>query len=156
LVNNLGRKDVVFFQVGEFSKLSDNLREIVKEKELESYIVFTNKIKNASSLNPQFDVLLMTSEREGGPTSVLEAMLMGLPVVSTCVGVVPFIIDDGVNGFISAIKDYKDLALKIDKLLSNSELHKKFSETNKRLVTREFTALFIAKQTLGVYQNIIY
>jgi glycosyltransferase involved in cell wall biosynthesis len=155
LVNNIGRKDVVFFQIGEFSKLTNNLLEIVKEKELECYIVFTNKIKNASSLNPQFDIFLMTSEREGGPTSVLEALLMGVPVVSTCVGVVPDIIEDGVNGFISEIKDYKDLALKIDELLSNCESLKIFGETNKRLIMREFTASFIAKQTLGVYQNII-
>lgn len=155
LVNNLGRKDVVFFQIGEFSNLTDNLFKIVKEKKLESYIVFTNKIKNAFSLNSQFDVFLMTSEREGGPTSVLEAMLMGVPVVSTCVGVVPDIIEDGVNGFISAIKDYKDLAIKIDKLLSNSKLQKKFSETNKPLILKEFTASFIAKQTLGIYHNII-
>jgi hypothetical protein len=47
LVNSLNKKDVVFFQIGEFTKLTAELKSIVREKKLESYIVFTDKIKNA-------------------------------------------------------------------------------------------------------------
>lgn len=155
VVNELGRKDVVFFQIGEFSKLTSNLLEIVKEKELENSIFFTGKIENASSLNSQYDVFLMTSQREGGPTSVLEAMLIGTPIVSTNVGVIPDVIQNGNNGFIAPIKDYKVLAKKIDLLLLDENLQKKFSVESKSKIEKEFIVSKIAIQTLTEYKRIL-
>jgi glycosyltransferase involved in cell wall biosynthesis len=155
LVNSLNRKEVVFFQIGEFSKLTSHLLTIAKEKKLENYIVFTDKIQNAFSLNSQFDVFLMTSQREGGPTSVLEAMLIGTPVVSTNVGVVPDVIKNGESGFISPVKDYKDLAKKIDLLLSNKTLRNEFIEKGKLIIQKEFTAPFIAKQMFLEYEKLM-
>ncbi|HSN48210.1 MAG TPA: glycosyltransferase family 4 protein [Flavobacterium sp.] len=155
VVNKLGRKDVVFLQIGEFSKLTGNLVEIVKEKKLENSIVFAGKIENASSLNTQFDVFLMTSQREGGPTSVLEAMLIGVPIVSTNVGVVPDVIENGSNGFIAPIKDYKDLATKIDLLLSDKNLQRKFILESRSKIEKEFIVSKIAIQTLTEYERIL-
>ena len=156
LVNELGRKEIVFFQIGEFSKLTSNLLEIVKEKKLENTIIFTGKIENASSLNHQFDLFLMTSQREGGPTSVLEAMLVGAPIVSTNVGVIPDVIEDGINGFISPIKDYKDLAKKIDLLLFDKTLQKKFIEESRFKIEKEFIVSKIANQTLTEYKKTLH
>ncbi|MDI6050230.1 glycosyltransferase family 4 protein [Flavobacterium sp. XS2P24] len=155
LVHSLERKDIIFFQIGGFSKLTDNFLDAVKEKQLENYIVFTDKIQNAFSLNSQFDVFLMTSQREGGPTSVLEAMLIGTPVVSTKVGVVPDAIQNGVNGFISPVKDYKDLAAKIDSLLSDKVLRDEFIKNGKVIILKEFTSSFIAKQMFLKYKKMM-
>lgn len=155
VVNILGRKDVVFFQIGEFSKLTSNLLEIIKEKKLENTVIFTGKIENASSLNNQFDVFLMTSQREGGPTSVLEAMLIGVPIVSTNVGVIPDVIENGSNGFIASIKDYKDLGNKLSLLMSNEPLRNKFKEINKLKISVEFNSKFIANETYLMYKYII-
>lgn len=155
LVNTLGRKAVTFVQIGEFTKLTNDLLKNVKEKKLDENIIFTGKIQNASSLNPQFDVFLMTSQREGGPTSVLEAMLIGVPVVSTNVGVVPEVIEDGINGFISPVREFQDLAKKIDILLSNKELREKFIGKSKSKIEEGFTATLVAKYTLAAYKKTI-
>ena len=128
LKHNMKRKDIVFVQIGEFSKNTDKLKQYAIDKKVFKQIVFMDKIKNASSLNTQFDAFLLTSQREGGPTSLLEAMLLGVPVISTKVGVVPDIIIDGENGFSAEIKDYKSLAEKTVQLLDNKVLQKQFSE----------------------------
>lgn len=155
LVNKLGRKDIVFFQIGEFSKYTPHLLEIVKRKQLKDYIIFTDKIKNAFSLNLQFDIFLMTSQREGGPTSVLEAMLIGTPVVSTNVGVVPDVIENGFNGFVSPIGNYEDLAQKVNILLLDKTLQNQFVKESKLRIKDEFLAPKIASQTLMEYEKIL-
>jgi glycosyltransferase involved in cell wall biosynthesis len=155
VVNVLNQKNIRFIQVGEFTDLTNELRRKVGEKKLDNYLFFTGKIKNANVLNNQFDVFLMTSEREGGPTSVLEAMMIGVPVVTTNVGVLPEIIVDGENGFMCSVKDYKDLATKLIKLISNESLKKQFIETNKLKITKEFNSAFIAKETYLAYKKII-
>lgn len=155
LINVLKVEDVVFFQIGEFSKLSNEFLNIVKEKNLQNFVFFTDEIEDASSLNLQFDVFLMTSQREGGPTSVLEAMFYGVPVVSTMVGIVPEMITDGVNGFISPIKDFKSLASKINLLLKNKELRTEFEENSKLIIEEKATASVIAQKTFEEYKKII-
>lgn len=155
LINILNVRNVVFFQVGEFSKLSNEYLNIVKEKNLQDFVFFTDEIDDASSLNIEFDVFLMTSQREGGPTSVLEAMFFGVSVVSTEVGIVPEMIIDGVNGFISPVKDFKSLAYKINILLNDKELRNKFVENSKLVIEEKATASVIAKKTFEEYKKII-
>lgn len=155
LKNNFNRKDIVFIQVGEFSKKTDRLKQYAIDKKVFKDIVFMDKVKNASSLNTQFDAFLLTSQREGGPTSLLEAMLIGIPVVSTKVGVVSDIINDGENGFMAEIKDSKLLAEKTVQLLDNKKLQKQFSEKGKAIIEEQFTAKYIAQKTLDEYKNVL-
>jgi glycosyltransferase involved in cell wall biosynthesis len=155
LINELKRDDVVFLQIGEFSKLTDEYLNIIKEKELEKFIIFTDKIEDASTLNVQFDVFLMTSQREGGPTSVLEAMLVGVPVVTTSVGIVPEVIIDGVNGYVAPIKDYVSLASKINLLLDDENLRKKIIKNGNSIINDNFAASVITKKYSEEYKKII-
>lgn len=155
LKHNFNRKDIVFIQVGEFSKKTDRLKQYAIDKKVFKDIVFMDKIKNASSLNTQFDAFLLTSQREGGPTSLLEAMLIGIPVVSTKVGVVSDIIIDGENGFMAEIKDSKSLAEKTVQLLNSKELQKQFSEKGEAIIKEQFTAKYIAQKTLEEYQKVV-
>ena len=155
LVNNLNLKDIVFLQVGEFSKLTAEFKCVIKEKQLDNYIIFTDKIVNAFTLNSQFDLFLMTSQREGGPTSVLEAMLIGTPIISTNVGVIPDVIENGINGYSSDVKDFQDIAIKINKLINDSDLKKMYINRSKDIILKRFTASFIATETLQQYMKIL-
>jgi glycosyltransferase involved in cell wall biosynthesis len=155
MVNILKRNNVVFFQIGEFTKLTGDYLNIIEEKKLQKNIFFTDKIEDASSLNIQFDVFLMTSQREGGPTSVLEAMLVGVPIVTTNVGIIPEAITDGINGFVSPVKDSVNLASKISLLLDDENLRKSFVENSSLVIKDNFTASVIAKKTFNEYKRII-
>ena len=155
IVNQFDRKDILFVQIGEFSKLTPDLMELIKTKKVEKNILFLNKIEKASSVVPQFDVFLMTSEREGGPTSVLEAMLMGVPVVSTQVGVVPEVIKPGENGMFAPVKEANLLATHVIEMLDNELLHQKCSQNARELIQKEFNSNVIANQTKTLYEQLI-
>lgn len=72
-------------------------------------------------------IFVMPSKSEGGPRSLLEAMAVEMPVITTEVGVVPEVIEDGVNGIITT-GEPDDLAEKIKTLLADEKLRKKIGK----------------------------
>lgn len=155
LVNEKQIKDIHLLQIGTFTRATPKLKELVAEYQLEDYITFTDFKENASSLLPQFDIFLMTSKREGGPTSVLEAFYKKVPIVSTRVGVVGEAIEDGINGFIADVEDYNTLANKIEILLKEDSLKSSFKEISYYKFLNNFTTEKLGKNTYKVYQEVL-
>jgi glycosyltransferase involved in cell wall biosynthesis len=62
------------------------------------------------ALYSALNVYLMTARVEGGPCTVLESMACAIPVVATQVGLVPDVIEDGLNGFSAPVDDVRALA----------------------------------------------
>lgn len=90
-----------------------------------------------ADLLPAFDFFCMTSEpnSEGLPTAIQEAMACGLPVVSTDVGSISELVNDGRTGFLVPARDARTLATKILELLSNPEVACAMSEEAIRVAT---------------------
>jgi sugar transferase (PEP-CTERM/EpsH1 system associated) len=76
------------------------LESLCREKRIHDHIVFTGQQENVISYLRAMDVFLLTSLREQMPMTVLEAMAVGIPVVATKVGEIPYLIDHGIDGFI--------------------------------------------------------
>ncbi len=156
LINGLKFTNVHFIQIGDFSHRTEQYKMLVKEYQLEEYITFTGFLHDASCYLPQCKLFLLTSEREGGPTSVIEAFSFKTPVVSTQVGVVNEMIENGINGFICPIKDYKELAKKCKILILDDELQKDFAVRSYRKYESFFTSKKLASDTLTIYNNLIH
>jgi glycosyltransferase involved in cell wall biosynthesis len=78
-------------------------------------------------------VFVMNSRSEGGPRVALEAMACGLPVVSTKVGVMPDVIEDGVNGLFTDGSP-EDLAEKLEELLENADLRHRMGQEARKVL----------------------
>lgn len=65
-------------------------------------------------------MFVMNSSSEGGPRVALEAMACGLPIITTAVGVMPEVVQEGMNGYFTT-GDSDDLAKKISFLIANDK-----------------------------------
>jgi len=84
-------------------------------------------------------VVASTGDRDGMPTSVLEAMALGVPVVTTGVNGLNETVIDGVTGLIVPEHDPASLADALARLLTDPELASQLAEAGRRHVEQGFT-----------------
>ena len=155
LVNEKKMKDVHIVQIGRFSGLTDGLKMIINEKNLQNNITFTDFIKDGFEYTSQFDYFLMTSKTEGMPLSILESFYYKIPVISTNAGGIPEIVNHKENGLLSNIGDFKQLAENIIILNNDASLKKNIIENAYTLVVKEFSHHLMGDKTIATYKEIL-
>lgn len=110
---------------------------------------------DASSVIRAFDIAVCSSDYEGTPLSVLEYMEAGRPVVSTNVGGVPDVIDDGVHGVLVERRDPHALARAINGLLDDPERARQLGERARERRMAEFTVEAMVKKFEALYLELL-
>ncbi|MFH1841975.1 MAG: glycosyltransferase family 4 protein [bacterium] len=100
-------------------------------------------------------LLLITSIEETAPIAIGEACAAGVPCVGTDAGGIPFMIHEGVNGFVRPIKDVTGLAERVVAILQDEELRGRLARGAKEIGQREFALDSIAAKTVAAYRDII-
>lgn len=155
LINELKFKNVHLIQIGQFSKLTENLKSQIAQLNLTSYITLTGFQDHALDFISQFDMYVMSSEREGLPITIFEAFYKKCPVVSTRAGGIPEAIEDGENGFLVDLKDYKGLAEKVFHLAGNRILGDQFTRNSERIFYDRFVSNITAMETVKKYKEVV-
>jgi len=101
------------------------------------------------------DICILPSYNEGLPMSILEAMAVGLPIISTPVGGIPEAVEDCVNGFLIQSGDYVALAEKIDLLAGSNSLRTQMGEQSYKLAKEKFDIELIIKQLQNLYNKML-
>ena len=94
------------------------------------------------------------NDREGTPTSIMEAMAAGLPVIATKVGGNSYLIKDGINGFLVSPGNSPELAEAITRLLNNREISQKISTQNLEDIKQKNWPI-ITKKITEIYQSLL-
>jgi glycosyltransferase involved in cell wall biosynthesis len=111
------------------------LEKLIADNHAEEYVFLMGPSNNLEVEIPKGEVYAYSSDYEGMPNSLLEAMAMGMPVVSTdcpCGGP-RTVIRDGENGFLIPVGDEDALADRICRLIEDKELAKSFGEKAKEI-----------------------
>ena len=112
------RDDVIFLLVGDGPE-NKTIRERVQRLGLADRIRMPGFRPDGRRLMGLMDIYLMTSEHEGLPIAMLEAMTLGKPTVSTAVGGIPELIQPGKDGYLVPVNAIGQLADKTLLLLAN-------------------------------------
>ena len=92
---------------------------LAREHNIQDRIHFVGKQDNVNELLPLADLMLLPSEMESFGLAALEAMACSVPTISTRVGGVPELIDDGRNGLLFNVGDVEAMSAAAIALLKN-------------------------------------
>jgi glycosyltransferase involved in cell wall biosynthesis len=115
-------------------------------------------VRNPSNIDEYYraaDIYFLSSDSEGMPNSIMEALNFSLPVVSTDAGDANCLVKDGKTGFIAPIKDYKLLAEKLQKLVSDYRLRNALGMNGHRLLLNEFSEKMLQERFIKFTKKII-
>jgi len=100
------------------------------------------------------DVMILTSKTEGLPRSILEAMALGVPVISTRVGGIPEVIRDGKDGILIDIGDSNGVTKALSEL-KHPEFRHRIANSAMNRVKTDFTIEKQAKAFLACVDKIV-
>lgn len=136
--------------------ISEDLKEQVKQENLQNVVIFTGFLKDVSGIMSLMDVQMNASYgTEATSLSLLEGMSLGKPAVVTNFGGNPGVIENGENGFLVPIKDPKAMAEAIEKLYTDQTLYLKMSHRAKEIYEAKFTIDKMAQNIEAVYLNLM-
>lgn len=156
LVNEKSIPNLKFVQIGSPSNITNEIKNQLSSKNLDAHVQFIGYSKFAANFIKQFDVFLLTSKSEGLPQVICESFYHKVPVVSTNAGGIPELIENGINGYLSDVGDYRSLGDNIIKLLDEeNSLAKKFTALSFEKLTPQYTSSNMANETLKEYEKIL-
>jgi len=147
---NMLKDKAVFLYVGDIDK--GNKNSFSPEWGSVKYLGFRRDIKELISI---CDIFVLPSYREGVPRTLLEASAMGKAVVTTDAVGCREVVEDNKNGFLVPIKDYKELAKKIEILINNQNLREKFGKYGRIKAEKEFDIKVVVREYMEVYEEMI-
>lgn len=131
---------VRFVIVGDgHGKLLGDAKKRVSDLGLNDVIHFTGHRTDLLNIYASLDLFLMTSRTEGLPNTVLEAMAMEVPVVSTRVAGVPELIDDKECGLLCPIGNVDELAGCVCRLLDDADARNTIANKARQRVENAFS-----------------
>ncbi len=146
--------DVAFAVMGG-GALAATLRAYGAERGLGGRLWFTGERAGAGQLMTAFDVFLLTSDREGMPNALMEAMLAGLPCVVTDAGASKEVVLPGVTGYVCGRGDRRGLAAGVRRLLDDAGLRRRLGESGRARVGVDFSAARMARETAALYGSLV-
>jgi glycosyltransferase involved in cell wall biosynthesis len=99
-------------------------------------VEFTGKLTKNEWIKraADFDIFINTTHFDNTPVSVIEAMALGLPVISTNVGGIPYLVENGVNAFLIGDNDAEGFVNRIKDLIKNPEKTQKMAKNARKTV----------------------
>lgn len=121
------RDDFVVIYVGEGEELG-KIKKVVKKKGLKDNVKFLGKREDAKELVKGSDVFFLPTLYEGQSNALIEAMYYKCPIVTTDIPENKEIIKDGKEGVLVKVKDYKKMAMVLDKVLEDKDLRERLKK----------------------------
>ncbi|MFT3931304.1 MAG: glycosyltransferase family 4 protein [Spongiibacteraceae bacterium] len=100
--------------------------------------------------------LILLSHQETAPMAIEEAMAVGVPVVASKICGIPFMIDEGVTGYLVQPNNPLEAAAALAKILKDDQQAAIMSAQCRKTARNRFHYMYIAQKTAEIYFNILH
>jgi len=136
-----------FFMAGD-GELLENCKKRIAQEDLPVKVLGWQT--NIERVLAAADIVVLTSDNEGTPLSLIQAGMAKLPVVTTRVGSVPEVVLDGITGIITNL-DVHEIADALEKLANSAELRSQMGSS-----AQEFTLANFGVKRLVSDHEVLY
>lgn len=141
-----------FIIVGD-GGLRDSLRDYASQLGIAERVHFLGWRKDMVPVYAALDLLALTSDNEGTPVAVIEAMAAGVPVVATAVGGVPDVVRDGTTGRLVPPGDPEALSQAWRTALADRKSTEQMRDQARREVDMQFGLERMISAMAGLYDQ---
>jgi glycosyltransferase involved in cell wall biosynthesis len=135
--------------------LQEGLKEQAKNLGLANRVHFLGLRTDIPDVLGAMDAFVLSSDWEGNPLSVMEAMASGLPIVSTDAGGVPKLFKSGKEGFIVARGDAQALGRSMASLLRDQETRQSLGSAAARRAKQNFDVSTMVQAYEELYEKLV-
>jgi glycosyltransferase involved in cell wall biosynthesis len=147
-------QEVTFLIVGEGPEEA-RLRQRIAQAGLIQHVRMLGFRHDLVNVYRSLDIFVIPSvEADTIPQVVIEALAMELPVISTTVGSIPDVVQDGVTGFVVPPRNADALANRILRLLDDPTLRVAMGRCGRALVEREYVLSRMLDRLEAVYEEV--
>ncbi len=143
-----------FLWVGDGEEYA-HLAAQIAEANLTSHVHLLGKQPDIAPFLASADIFLLPSRWEGVPVAIQEAMAAGLPVVSTAVGGIPELVQDGQTGLLVPPQDPTALAQALITLLNDHGRATQMGQAGRQRIADHFTIEQMVTQTEALYERLL-
>ncbi len=141
--------NVLFIAIGDGPQ-KEYYEKIIHDRKLDEYIIITGYIDKIYEVITFLDIFLLTSNSEGMPNVIMEAMAGKVPVISTSVGGCKELINNQNTGFLVDRNDSDKMCENIKILLEQEDVYRKIVNHAYEKISRNFTVGKMVKN----YENL--
>lgn len=152
VLNKMPEQRLRLLLVGD-GLLRSSLEEFARASGTLDSIVFAGHQKNVWDYYGVANLFVLPSHSEGSPNVLLEAMLAGLPIVSTEVGGVPDMVTDGESALVTPRRNPEAMAAALERLLGDPEYAARLGRTAAQRVREHFRPEDYQKSLLDIYSK---
>lgn len=119
-------------------------------------VEFLGHCETVPALLSRTDIFALTSDHEGFPNTLLEALAAGLPVVTTPAGDASKVIQDGINGFVVAKEDEDSFAERVMWLIEHPQPRRTMGAMGRQIIAKSYSTANLGKNILELYHQIAF
>ncbi len=141
----------LYLLLGGDGEQAEMLRALVSELGLSDRVIFVGWIDDMDSFLNAVDISVISSVSEGFPYSILESARAKCTMVSTPVGAMPEVIDNGINGFLFDVGDVQGLARHLKMLYNDRDKCREYADKLYEKASAKYSFEAMISAQLSIY-----
>lgn len=140
----------------DYDKPSNFSKSYINKLNINRSVKFIGYQKNIYNVLKKTAIVCLPSYREGLPKSLCEAAACGIPIVTTNTVGCTEVVKQNFNGELCGVKDYLSLKNKLEKLILNYKIRKKYGKNSYIFARKNFDVKLIGNQVISIYNKFLF